>query len=572
MTARRALAGVAPDVPSRILCPECETAFAYSPALLGKTVQCRQCAHRFEVTGPPADEPATIPAEPPDAAPRSLTPPPLPARVVKDRPAPPVTRWAGSRVEPDPEPDPERPRRRAVRRERAGSTGALVGLAAVCLLGFVVLLSGVTYLLWPGAAKPATAAAQGAAPAVEVPVAAEPAKRFEDIVREAPRRDGDPGPQPGPPHFAPPGMPPVLRPRAAPAFPGVGGPPPPPGDGPKFAAAVPLAVKPPAFAGNRTEVPLGGPVDSAAVAGGGRLLLVHVAWVNKVLVFDVSQARVIKEIDAPDPKTLLAGGMNLFVVYHPGKNLVERWSCDRLERLPEIKSPFTDPVRALAMGSAANGPLVAVLDGRRDLRQRGAPLAYFDPATLRPAAYDLEGQASPFVVALERAGVHLRVSANGRLVTVCTPDRALGVECTVLAGRRATRYWGQVALRLAFPSPDGQALGGFGRFLRPDPPDPAFDPIDPALFCLPAVAGDRYLVLRDDDPGRPRGQSRAARVQIGRAGQMLADLGRLDDVDFARAQTGDIDQTLFLVPDAKVLVSVAAPKRNKLVVRRVEVK
>ena len=61
-------------------------------------------------------------------------------------------------------------------------------------------------------------------------------------------------------------------------------------------------------------------------------------------------------------------------------------------------------------------------------------------------------------------------------------------------------------------------------------------------------------------------------MQIGRAGQMLADLGRLDDVDFARAQTGDIDQTLFLVPDAKVLVSVAAPKRNKLVVRRVEVK
>ena len=79
MTARRALAGVAPDVPSRIHCPECETAFAYSPALLGKTVQCRQCAHRFEVTGPPADEPATIPAEPPDAAPRSVTPPPLPA-------------------------------------------------------------------------------------------------------------------------------------------------------------------------------------------------------------------------------------------------------------------------------------------------------------------------------------------------------------------------------------------------------------------------------------------------------------------------------------------------------------
>ncbi|HVK12882.1 MAG TPA: hypothetical protein VM597_29285, partial [Gemmataceae bacterium] len=64
-------------MPARILCPQCETAFAYSPALLGKTVKCRQCQHTFVVDSPPAE--TAPPAE------KSAGPPPLPARVVTDR-------------------------------------------------------------------------------------------------------------------------------------------------------------------------------------------------------------------------------------------------------------------------------------------------------------------------------------------------------------------------------------------------------------------------------------------------------------------------------------------------------
>jgi hypothetical protein len=208
-------------------------------------VQCRQCAHRFEVTSPPAEAvPATVPAGPADAAaPKPLTPPPLPARVVKDRPAPPARGWEVSKGDPDIEPEvgEKRPRRRPIQRERPGSTGALVGLAAAFLLGLFVLVGGVTYLLWPGASKATSPAVQGAAPAVEAPVTAEPPKRFEDIIREAPRRDGGPGVQPGMPNFnPPPPMPPFPRPRGGQVFPGAGGAPAPAADGPKFAAVIPL--------------------------------------------------------------------------------------------------------------------------------------------------------------------------------------------------------------------------------------------------------------------------------------------------------------------------------------------
>ena len=396
-----------------------------------------------------------------------------------------------------------------------------------------------------------------------------------------PERIGPPGFLPGPfippPPFAPPEVSP-WPPDVWPSGPGLARPAPirpwPAAEAPRFAEVVPLAVTPTRLDRPVTEVPLPGPVETAAVAAGGRLLLLHSPKVGKVVVFDVSEGKVVRQIDAAEPGTLLAGGMNTFVIYQPKRNTFERWTCDKLERLPEVKSPFADPVRALAMGSASNGPLVAALGGSRGTGPLGASLGFFDPTAAREVGYLADGQPNPLGIGPAHSPVRLRVSANGGVVTADSLTRPMGAETTVIQDGRATRYWRQDGPPILAPSADGKYLGGFGKRFAPDRPEPRVPETAMSLFHLPAVTGPWYLTLTDTEPSGLPERLRPASVKVYHSERpgVVADLGRLDDVDFAGAHAGDIDQRVFLIPPARVLVTVAAPKRDRLVLRRVELK
>lgn len=532
-------------MPNRILCPACEAALAYSPGLLGKTVQCPQCAHRFSVSSPPVENlPVAVLA--PEEAERILVPPPLPVRGGSERP--PV-------AERD-EPAEDRPRRRPTRRERPGNAGVLIGLAAAFVLGSVVIVGGLVYMLCPTSSKPTNPAGEGPTPATTAPLIQEPVKRYEDIIREAPRKDDNRG-------------------RAGPEVPQFNAVPngPRPELGPKFVPIVPLPIAPPRLARGRDEIALPGPVESVAVAGGGRYLLLHIPRAKQVAVFDVREAKVVREISVPDPNVLVAGGMNLFVIYQPGKNTIDRWTCDRLEQQPAAKLLFTDPVKALAMGCASNGPLVVALGGSRRSQLKGATLAYLDPVTLREIDVVVSGVENPFGIGPADKTAIIRVSANGKVVTGWSPERPTGTECDVIDGRRVTRYWNLHAPSQLLPGPDGGLLFGRGetfrhgmqggRGLQPDSP----------VFYVPAVSGNWYVDVRGPRLGGPGDDVRAEAVTIHRVGNIVpsATFDAVDDIDLSRAEQG-LDQTVILVPEAKVLITVAGPKRTKLVLRRVDLK
>lgn len=517
---------------ARILCPACQVAFAYSPALLGKMVQCRECAHRFTVSRPPFDA-LPVAVQVPDDAPPVLTPPPLPAR-------PPVP----SRPPAADDDDPAEAglRRPAAGRERPGHAGVLAGLAVAVALGMAVLSGGLVYILWPSTSKGTGAPGPGPTPALVAPVAPEAVPRYEDLIREAPRKGEERRREAAPPAFPP--------------LPGRAG-----GDGPKFAPVAPLAITPALLTRDRDEIPLPGPVESVAVAAGGRYLLLHVPKAGQVLVFDVNTVKVIRTIGVPDPNALIAGGMNLFVIYQPGKNAVERWGCDTLERQFVGQSPFTDPVKALAMGCASNGPLVAALGGKRKSQLRGATFAYFDPANLNELSYTVAGVENPFGIGPAEKKANIRVSANGRVVLGWSPELPSGTECDVLVGRRATRYWDLHAPRPLLPAPDGSLLFGRGETLRPDLQGGRGQRVDAPVHFLPGVSGNAYVAVR------------AGSVAICRIGKdaPLVTYDAADDIDLSRADQG-LDQTVILVPEARVLITVAGSDRTKLVLRHVDLK
>ena|GEM_PF-6216397 len=90
-------------MPAQLQCPQCGSAFPYSPNVVGRRVRCKACEHIFVVTVPEEDSPPAESAapEPPTAA------TPVPAKLPP--PAPPAPPRPAAPPVPEPPPAPPRP-------------------------------------------------------------------------------------------------------------------------------------------------------------------------------------------------------------------------------------------------------------------------------------------------------------------------------------------------------------------------------------------------------------------------------------------------------------------------------
>jgi len=337
----------------------------------------------------------------------------------------------------------------------------------------------------------------------------------------------------------------------------------------------PLSIQPTPLDADREERSLAGPVETAVAAGGGRLLLLHMPRQKLVAVFDVNTGKVAKHIPMDDVKAVIAGGMNVFVVYLPGKDVLERYNCTTLEREAELKSPFGEEVLALAMGSESNGPLAVALAGARQAPHRRATVCYFDPMTGKEIRYEESRERNPFGLGnFNLRDLAIRMSANGQVATGWGAGGA--VQSDVIEGGRVSHYWSLGGAESLLPTADGQAIFDRGRRInveiRNDLNGPPFRPEE--LLRIPAVHGDFHVALRATGGRQPfEAQPASADIHFGLEAKPLLKVGELRNFELPsefEAPGKTVDRNVFLIPDAQLLAVLPTKKRDQLVLYRAD--
>ena len=157
----------------------------------------------------------------------------------------------------------------------------------------------------------------------------------------------------------------------------------------------------------RVAVDLPEPFDQVKTGGGGRFLIFYLKNAKKLVIFDVFQARIVHEIEAPDDVRYAAGRDKLLVVL-PGQKIIQRYDLRTFEREKIAPVPGGGTVLTALMGSDSQGPLALWCGGN---------LILMDVDRLEPLA--VEGNNFNRT---KQWGFGLDVSADGQTFTGWNPS------------------------------------------------------------------------------------------------------------------------------------------------------
>jgi mono/diheme cytochrome c family protein len=175
----------------------------------------------------------------------------------------------------------------------------------------------------------------------------------------------------------------------------------------------------------RVVVDLPEPFEQVRSGGGGRFLIFHLKKARKLAIFDVLQAKIVREIDLPDDDVRFAAGRDKLLIVLPGQKLIQRWSLQTFAREKTVPVPDDRPVRIARMGSDAPGPLGLWTGGK---------IILLDVEKMAPL--DVEGRV---IEVDDRWGsAALQVSADGQTFLGWLANSSNQVQVMRLHGRRTT--------------------------------------------------------------------------------------------------------------------------------------
>ncbi len=337
-------------------------------------------------------------------------------------------------------------------------------------------------------------------------------------------------------------------------------------------APAPRALVPPRLDRDVVFLDQPAPLDGVAVGGGGRYLVLHWEGRSQLGIFDVSAARVVKELALPETPVHFTAGMNDLFVALPNAHVLQRWSLDTFERTASARLPFEGAATGLCMGSASAGPLLAC-----EQRDGSQYAAFIDASSLKRLDVPLEpwpGIVPPLV----------RASADGRVFAWRTSTGSEGHSMATLRLARdgtTLRESGDGNYYLLTPGPDSRYLYAIGGELDAADGHVVFPrPENNNLYhpFVPAVQGPYFLQLVSFELGGPAGRTSDGDVILYQRGSNTA-VATLRDVEGVRGMDlsyGSVrtvlayDQRILFIPAAKVLIHIPAD-RKKLVLRRVDV-
>ncbi len=288
----------------------------------------------------------------------------------------------------------------------------------------------------------------------------------------------------------------------------------------------------------KTSCKLPAPIQAVCVGGGGRFLILHLARLRKLAIFDVVETRVVHYLPLEADDFMVVAGLDRLLVLLPGSNTVERYSLTTFTREASAPWPFKGTVKAICMGGASRGPLLAAgVDGPP---LRG--VAFLDCDTLKPleltTPHDLTGDGP----------VTVRAAMNGE---VFTHWRHHNKRSTLRLQGKELKVHSQESFENPLPGPDGERLYGSELLtweFRPAPGSSRERPLHP---FLPAHQGPYYLA--------PQASFGSFHVHLHLAGE-ARPLARLENARTSTPGAGPDPSTLplevrfHLVPSAKILV------------------
>ncbi len=331
---------------------------------------------------------------------------------------------------------------------------------------------------------------------------------------------------------------------------------------PRFPAVPPVDIPPTELDRPSLEIPLSTPATTVCVGGGGRYLLLLLPLERRIVVFDVSLAKIVKSIAVDSQMVLCAAGFDSFVLVYPETLTIEKWSLDTFTKETTGVLPTTPKLipNVLAMGSASHGPLLVQANDHPRLGERF--LYDITTMSLIPGTRTTNGKVGAI------PGNQLRAAPDGSVFTimntsfgsasflVATDDGYIESDCP----------W-RSTLQSPLPSGDGFTILGPGEIVSRRGErlvDPIKAPIN--AWFLPATHGPLFLGIVD-------------RIGIGICPSrqsttlFMIPKGRFNAIERlaeGTATTGRYEGNVFFIPDAKI-VAVLPKLRNRITLCRLDI-
>jgi hypothetical protein len=334
---------------------------------------------------------------------------------------------------------------------------------------------------------------------------------------------------------------------------------------PPTAGLRPTDIKPPTLEADRVERKLDAAATAVAVGGGGRYLVLHLAKLGKLAVFDVNAAKVVGTIPINEEGAQFTAGLEDVVVVLPRAGTIERWSLRTLERDVAATLPIKGVIKAIAMGSASKGPLLIYSAAGTEQLDRTS-FALINTETMRPIIGDLNTQAASIMTGSYRDLLHIRASADGKVFGMwCTSHSPSGMGVIVYSEAVTRTYYVHNSVGYVVPSPDGKALyTRTGKYPLGDQGKPP-DRLENGNPLLPACQGEQYLSL--PGPGRA-GAATIEGLGNDKPIATLPDLGlpKLQE-DFIKNDL-TFDRRVNFVPEGRLLITIPSSD-DRLVLYRI---
>ncbi len=305
----------------------------------------------------------------------------------------------------------------------------------------------------------------------------------------------------------------------------------------------------------RKTVPLPGAAGGVVLAGGGRFLLLPIPDDSVLAVVDVCEAKVAKVLPMMSGETLVAGSANSIILVDPRSKMLQRYNLHSFARELTAPVPTKGTPATLAMGWQGVGPLMI-----NSMETYQGALELVDPRTLRILPSQFAGGQ-----VRSGAGARVRASANGRRFCLWSTSGSPSGLCLItLRGEQGIVAYEHDSNSPLRPTGDGLVYGA-GSVFQSDLRTRVEGPTA-GVFYIPAV--DESFFLAVNLGLGSGGKATLPRVDLHVLGDhrplcSLGDFEELRDVETGWAVQGPmIDERLTLVPPAKVLVVLAAGKRE----------